>query len=244
MRLDLYLVESKLVETRSRAKMEIEAGNVFVNDKACKKASSNIENKDKVELKNQLKWVSRGGLKLEKALDVFNIDVKDKVVLDIGSSTGGFSDVVLTNGARKVYCVDTGTDILHEKIRNDQRVSVFEKTDYRKLDISLFETIDIVVIDVSFISLEKILPKLESDFKERSVTIIALIKPQFEVGVEMARKFKGVIRDKKLHQSVIDRIIFSFNESGFKNEGIEKSPILGGDGNTEFLSLFKSKKQN
>lgn len=242
MRLDLYLVERKLVESRNRAKMEIEAGNVFVNDKLCKKVAYDIKDGDKVEIKNQLKWVSRGGLKLEKALNVFKIDVKDKVVLDIGSSTGGFSDVVLTFGAKKVYCVDTGKDILHDKIRNDMRVEVFEQTDYRNLDISGFEKIDLVVIDVSFISLEKILPKLESDFKGQEITIIALIKPQFEVGIELARKYKGIIKDKRLHQSVIDRIVFAFNERGFKNEGIEKSPILGGDGNTEFLSLFRLKK--
>ena len=238
----MYLVEKNLVESRARAKMEIEAGNVCVNDKVCKKPAYDIKSEDIVKLTDKLKWVSRGGLKLEKALNIFKIDVNEKVVLDIGSSTGGFSDVVLTGGARKVYCVDTGTNILHDKIRNNPKVTVFEKTDYRDLNISTFEEIDIVVIDVSFISLIKILDKLKCDFLNKNVTIITLIKPQFEVGVEIARKYKGVIKDKKLHQSVVDKIISAFEKIGFKNAGIDKSPILGGDGNTEFIACFKSEK--
>lgn len=241
MRLDVYLVENKLIESRARAKMEIEAGNVFVNDKKCTKPALTIQNADRVEIKNKLKWVSRGGLKLEKAVDFFNIDFKNKVVLDIGSSTGGFSDVALTNGARCIYCVDTGRDILHEKIRNNDKVTVFEQTDYRNLDISNFENIDIVVIDISFISLEKILEKLKADFASKNVYIMALIKPQFEVGKALATKYKGIIKDKKLHKEVIERITTKFSAAGFVNIGVIESPILGGDGNTEFLSYFRVK---
>jgi 23S rRNA (cytidine1920-2'-O)/16S rRNA (cytidine1409-2'-O)-methyltransferase len=239
MRLDLYLVELKLVDSRARAKMEIDAGNVFVNDKVCEKPSFNVKDNDLVELKNKLPWVSRGGLKLEHAMKFFNIDFNNKVVLDIGSSTGGFSDVALTNGAKSIYCVDTGSDILHEKIRNNKKVSVFEKTDYRNLNIAGFEKIDIIVIDVSFISLEKILPKLKNDFDGKNVYVMSLIKPQFEVGKTIATKYKGVIRDKKLQQEVVDKIVNSFKTYGFECLGITDSPILGGDGNREFLAYFK-----
>ena len=242
MRLDLYLVDKGIVESRARAKMEIESGNVVVNNKILKKPAYDVKQTDLIVVQNKLKWVSRGGLKLEKGIESFSINFNEKVVLDIGSSTGGFSDVALTNGAKKIYCVDTGKNILHEKIRKNPKVSVFESTDYRDLDISSFEKIDIVVIDVSFISLTKILPKLKEDFVGKDVLIFALIKPQFEVGIELARKYKGIIKDKKLHQSVVDKILHEFLKSGFKNTGVEKSPILGGDGNTEFISCFKTDK--
>lgn len=243
MRLDLCLVERKLVESRSRAKMEIESGKVFVNGKQVLKVAFDVGTEDEIQLENALKWVSRGGLKLEKALKFFNVSPKEKIVLDIGSSTGGFSDVVLQGGAQRVYCVDTGRDILHDKIRNDIRVTVFEQTDYRDLDVSNFD-IDLVVIDVSFISLEKILQKLKCDFLGTDVTIITLIKPQFEVGRQLAKKYKGVIKDKILHQEVVERIVSLFKENGFNCKGVTESPILGGDGNTEFLACFTTEKKN
>lgn len=242
MRLDIYLAEKGFVSSRARAKMEIENGNCFVNGKVITKPAHDVTSIDKIEIKNALKWVSRGGLKLEKSLSEFGVDPSGKTVLDIGSSTGGFSDVVLTGGAKQVYCVDTGTNILDAKIRKDKRVTVFEQTDYRNLEITNLQKIDLVVIDVSFISLKVILEKLECDFSGTDVEIITLIKPQFEVGMQLAKKYKGIIKDEKLHKKVVDDIKNAFFEKGFICLGLTTSPILGGDGNTEFLAYFKSKK--
>ena len=182
-------------------------------------------------------FVSRGGFKLQKALEEFEISLKDKVVLDIGASTGGFSDVCLQNGAKKVYCVDTGEGQLAEKIKNDKKVTNFEKTNYLTFDRQNFADANFVVIDVSFVSLTKLVEKLASDFD--AVEIVALIKPQFECGVEYARKHKGIVKDKKMHENIIKNIKKLYENYGFICQNLTESPIKGGDGNTEFLIYLK-----
>ncbi len=253
-RLDVLLVEKGIYLSREKAKQAVESGRVMVNEKVVTKpaylcdVSANI-----VGL--PFEFVSRGGFKLQKALEVFGIDLKNKVVLDVGASTGGFTDVCLQNGAKKVYAVDTGEGQLVEKIKADSRVVNLEKTNFLTLPVSEFVDIDFVCIDVSFVSLTKIAPKLADDLhkifeqranacdKEKKVKIVALIKPQFEVGLEYARKHKGVVKDEKMHDKVVKNIVAFFENLGFVSHGVTTSPIKGGDGNTEFLSYFSFEKE-
>ncbi len=193
-----------------------------------------MEVEDNVQIEAKpFEFVSRGGYKLQKAIEEFSIDLTDKVVLDIGASTGGFSDVCLKNGARKIYAVDTGEGQLAEEIKNNPKVLDMSKTNFLTLEKEKITDVDFVVIDVSFVSLTKLIPVLASDFDK--VKIVALIKPQFECGLEYARKHKGIIKDAKMHEKIIKNIVENFEKYGFKNNGIIVSPIKGGDGNTEFL---------
>ena len=182
-------------------------------------------------------FASRGGFKLQKAIEEFGIDLKDKIVLDIGASTGGFSDVCLQNGAKKIYAVDTGEGQLAEKIKNDKRVKNLEKTNFLTLDKQNFLDANFVCIDVSFVSLKKFAQKLFDDFE--NVQIVALIKPQFECGVDYAKKHKGIVKDEKVRQNIVSDVSKSFENVGFKKMGIIVSPILGGDGNIEYLIYLK-----
>lgn len=235
-RLDILLFEKGLYQSREKAKQAIEMQRVRVNGKIETKPSLSVEEDATFETL-PFEFVSRGGFKLQKALEAFNLSVKDKVVLDIGASTGGFSDVCLQNGAQKIYAVDTGEGQLVEKIKNNAKVINFEKTNYLMFEKTNFADANFVVIDVSFVSLTKLISKLASDFEH--VEIVALIKPQFECGVDYARKHKGIVKDPKVHQKIIEKIKLNFENYNFKFESLIKSPITGGDGNVEFLIYVK-----
>lgn len=242
-RIDIELVNRKIFETRNQAQNEIKNGIVYCNGKKILKNSYEVNEDDKIEIKgNTLKYVSRGGLKLEKALKEFNIDLNNKVMLDIGSSTGGFTDCALQNNIKKVVDIDVGQNQLVDKIRNDNKVIVFEKTDIRDFDNKLLEIIDIITIDISFISVTKILDKLKtiSNAKE----IICLIKPQFECGKDIADKYKGIILNKEIHEKIIIRIISAFKEIDYYIKGLTYSPIKGGNGNIEYLAYFTKNNNN
>lgn len=235
-RLDLFLYENRFYNSREKAKQAIIMGRVKVNNVIVYKPAMEVDENAKIDCL-PFEFVSRGGFKLQKALEEFKILLKNKVVLDIGASTGGFSDVCLQAGAKKVYCVDTGQGQLAEKILRDKRVVNLEKTNYLGLQKQQFLDVDFVCIDVSFVSLTKFVKKLANDFEH--VEIVALIKPQFECGVDYARKHKGVVKDEKVRQKIVENIIVSFKNVGFKRYRIITSPIKGGDGNIEYLLYLK-----
>lgn len=236
MRLDVFLVENGFYPTRQKAKEAIESGRVLVNGKLATKPSLLCDEGCVIESK-PFEFVSRGGFKLQKAIEEFKINLEGRTVLDIGASTGGFTDVCLQNGAQKVFAVDTGVGQLAEKIANDQRVVNLEKTNFLSLSSTEFAGTDFVVMDVSFVSLTLFAPKLGKDFDK--VEIVALIKPQFECGLDYARKHKGIVKDEKVHKKVIEKVEQTFLAHGFKKYGLIESPIKGGDGNTEFLIHLK-----
>ncbi len=231
-RIDVLLCEKGIYPSREKAKQALELGRVEVGGIIVRKPAFEVE--EGVEI-NALpfEFVSRGGFKLQKALEEFKIDLNGKVVLDIGASTGGFTDVCLQAGAKKVYAVDTGEGQLVDKIKNDTRVVNLEKTNYLELSKDNLKDVDFVCIDVSFVSLTKLIGKLADDFQK--VQIVALIKPQFECGVDYARKHKGIVKDVKMRDRIVKNIADCFMAYGFKNKGIITSPIKGGDGNVEFL---------
>ncbi|MBT0662774.1 TlyA family RNA methyltransferase [Geobacter pelophilus] len=234
-RLDKVLVEQGLVPSRERARALIMAGMVIVGDHAAVKAGEQVLPDAVIRLKGEdHPYVSRGGLKLQKALDQFAIDVTGKIVIDVGASTGGFTDCLLQRGAGKVYAVDVGYGQLAWKLRQDERVINLEKTNIRYLEPAILDEIpDIAVIDASFISLDKILPHVIILIKPLA-TIIALIKPQFEVGRGEVGK-GGVVRDESKHQEVVDKVKSLAGELGLKVKGVVESPITGPKGNREFL---------
>ncbi len=235
-RLDVLLVKKGLAESREKAKVVIMAGNVFVNGQREDKAGTVFEEeKAQIEVKGvQLPYVSRGGLKLEKAIQVFPLCLAGAVCMDIGASTGGFTDCMLQNGARKVYSVDVGHGQLAWKLRNDERVVCMEKTNFRyvtKADIK--EELDFASVDVSFISLTKILIPARNLLKEGG-QMVCLIKPQFEAGREKVGK-KGVVREPETHMEVIDKVLDFASLTGFEVLGLDYSPIKGPEGNREYL---------
>lgn len=242
-RLDVELVEREIIKTRSKAQELIKSGQVKCDDKIILKPSFEVSALTKIELLNTdtLKYVSRAGLKLEKALQVFDIDLNNKIVMDIGSSTGGFTDCALQNGAKKIIAVDVGTNVMDEKLRRNPKIDLHEQTNIKDLPSEYFNDLNYIVIDVSFISLSKIFEKIFSE--KIKVDIIALIKPQFECGKKIADKFKGIITDKKIHKQVIENVILTANSFGFYIQAIDISPIKGGDGNVEYISLFSNKAQ-
>ena len=229
-RLDSFLFEQGYYPSRGKAKEAILSNRVKVNGKEITKPAYTVEDIAKIEAL-PFEFVSRGGFKLQKALEEFKVDLKGKVIVDIGASTGGFTDVCLKNGAKKVYAIDTGTDQLAESLRKDKRVISLENTNYLTFDKSNFLDADMAAIDVSFVSLTKLAEKLSKDFSE----IIALVKPQFECGKDYAKKHKGVVKDEKMHEKILKDISFAFTSVGFTLSPIIPSPILGGDGNKEFL---------
>ena len=240
-RLDLILVERELFETREKAKREIMAGNVIVNEQVETKAGTMFMDNDKlkIRIKDKLKYVSRGGLKLEKAIKTWNLDFKDKLVLDIGASTGGFTDCALQNGAKYVYSVDVGKNQLDWKLRNDERVLSLEEMhikDLKQEDINN-EKVNFIVIDVSFISLTKVIPYFKK-FLAKTGKIVMLVKPQFEVGREKIGR-NGVVENEEYHDEAIKKIISFSKEGGYELLGVEDSPIRGTKGNKEFLMLLK-----
>lgn len=234
-RLDALLMNRVLFESRAKAQAAIMAGQVLVNEQKIDKPGTPVPPDVTIRLLgNKLPYVSRGGLKLEKALQIFPISVQDKVVADIGASTGGFTDCALQNGAAKVYAIDVGYGQLAWKLRNDERVINMERTNVRYLEAdSLPEQVDAATIDVAFISLDKILPAVHKILKEDGF-VIALIKPQFEAGKENVGK-KGVVRDARVHEQVINNVIAFAKEEGFGIAGLDFSPIKGPEGNIEYL---------
>lgn len=247
-RLDVLLVQKGFFETREKAKRAIMAGIVIVNDKKIEKAGTaiNIVEEPVIRIKGeQLPYVSRGGLKLEKAVKVFPFDLQGKIVLDVGASTGGFTDCALQNGAVFVYAVDVGTNQLIWKLRDDERVKSIEGMHIKNLTLEDIngKLVDNIVMDVSFISITKIIPDL-SKFINKTGKMMALIKPQFEVGRENIEK-GGIVKDFAKHKEAILRIISIAEKSGFYLEAIDVSPITGAKGNIEYITCFsRDNKEN
>lgn len=243
-RLDVLLVEQGLATSREKAKAVIMSGDVYVNGQKEDKAGTMFDpEKVKIEVRGaQLKYVSRGGLKLEKAINCFGVCVKDLVCMDIGASTGGFTDCMLQNGAKKVYSIDVGHGQLAWSLRNDERVVCMEKTNFRYVTSEqLAEVPDFASVDVSFISLTKI---LEPAIKiiSTGAKMVCLIKPQFEAGRDEVGK-KGVVRDKKVHEAVIEKVIEYALSIGFKILGLDYSPVKGPEGNIEYLLYIEKEKE-
>lgn len=239
-RIDLLLVEQGFFDSREKAKRAIMAGIVHNDHEIIDKPGTKVPVDMELFVKGSvMPYVSRGGLKLEKALKYFDITMTDRVMVDIGSSTGGFTDCALQNKAKRVYAVDVGTNQLIWKLRNDPRVVVKEKTNFRHATTDLFEyeLPNIATIDVSFISLKLIFEPLK-DILNDGDDIVALIKPQFEAGREDVGK-KGIVKDAKIHQRVIENVISYANECQFSIQNLTYSPITGGEGNIEFLAHFK-----
>ncbi len=239
-RLDLILVEKNLAPSREKARAFILEGLVYVNGQKEDKAGSTFDDAAKIEVRdNGLKYVSRGGLKLEKAMETWPIDLSDAVSIDIGASTGGFTDCMLQNGAKKVYAVDVGYGQLAWSLRNDPRVVNLEKTNARNLsEKEVPERVDFISIDVSFISLDKILGPAKERLK-KSGAIVALIKPQFEAGRSQVGK-NGVVREKETHLSVLERVVRFANALPMKVEGVTFSPVKGPKGNIEYLMYLRN----
>ena len=237
-RIDVLMVEQGLAESRQKAQAIIMAGQVFVGDKRCDKAGLTLEEGTVLEVRGQtLRYVSRGGLKLEKAMKCFPITLTGKVAADIGASTGGFTDCMLQNGASKVYAVDVGYGQLAWSLRSDPRVVCLERTNARYLSAEQSpEQLDFASIDVSFISLKLILPALRALMKD-SGQVAALIKPQFEAGRDKVGK-KGVVRDPAVHLEVLEQFLEHAKEGGFTVKGIDFSPIRGPEGNIEYLGYL------
>lgn len=239
-RIDVLLVERGLIETREKAKRAIMAGLVYSNEERLDKPGEKVNADVQLTVKgNVLPYVSRGGLKLEKALKTFAVDISGKVLLDIGSSTGGFTDCALQNGAKMSYALDVGYNQLAWKLRNDERVVVMERTNFRYVTPAdlIRDLPDFASIDVSFISLKLILPVLKTLLVPGS-DIVALVKPQFEAGREQVGK-KGIVRDRKVHLEVVNKIISFSLKEGYAVMDLSFSPITGGDGNIEFLLHLK-----
>ncbi len=244
-RLDVLLVERRLADSREKAKAIIMTGNVFVNGQREDKAGTTFdEEKASIEIKGHtMKYVSRGGYKLEKAMDVFGVDVRDKVCMDIGSSTGGFTDCMLQNGAVKVFAVDVGRGQLDWKLRQDERVISMEKTNIRYVTTEdIGEAVAFASVDVSFISLALVLPAARNLLTEDG-HMVCLIKPQFEAGREKVGK-KGVVRDKAVHIEVIEKVIRIAGGLHFKVLGLDYSPIKGPEGNIEYLIYLEKRPED
>jgi 23S rRNA (cytidine1920-2'-O)/16S rRNA (cytidine1409-2'-O)-methyltransferase len=247
-RLDVLLVERGLAESRAKAQALIMAGQVRVADQVTLKPATAVQPNSVLTVDSGPRFVSRGGEKLEGALDTFHFDVTGSVCADVGSSTGGFTDCLLQHGAAKVYAIDVGKGILHWKLRNDRRVVVMEETNARFVE-SLPEPVSLVVVDASFISLKILLPVVKkwlavfplSSFdeerkkKEERRDVIALIKPQFEAGKKDVSRGDGVIRDPEIHRQVLLDVLTYAKEEGFAVQGLVKSSLLGPKGNAEFL---------
>lgn len=230
----MLLVEKGLAESRNRAQRLVMAGEVRVEGEMIHKSSTQVPDDARIEVLQKPKYVSRGGKKLAAALDTFDVEVVNQVCADVGASTGGFTDCLLQNGARKVYAIDVGYGLLHWKLRQDPKVVLMERTNARYLD-TLPEPIDLVTIDASFISLSLILPAVKNWFCDLAGQVITLIKPQFEAGRKAAAVHAGVIKDEQVHQGVLHKVIEEAEALGFFPVGLIASPIQGPKGNVEFL---------
>lgn len=239
-RLDKLLLLRNLASSRQKAQALIAAGQVLVNTEVMDKAGAQVDAESLIEIKKRCPYVSRGGFKLEKGLSFFGIDPTHLICADVGASTGGFTDCLLQNNAAKVYAVDVGYGQLDWKLRQDPRVIVLERTNARYLtDKEIVDPLDLAVIDAAFISLKLLLPPLIPLFKKRKVSILALIKPQFEVGKGKVGK-GGVVKDPDLHEEVIADIITFCQSLSLISQGVTESPILGPKGNKEFLIYLTS----
>jgi 23S rRNA (cytidine1920-2'-O)/16S rRNA (cytidine1409-2'-O)-methyltransferase len=233
LRADRLLVGRGLFESRAKAQAAIEAGLVTANNAVVRKPSEEIPIDAALQATPAHPYVSRGGLKLAAALDHFKVDPKDRICLDVGASTGGFTDVLLRRGAKRVYAVDVGRGQLHESLRQRPEVVSLEETDIRALALATLEELpDLIVIDASFISLKLVLPAALA-FARKPAQLVALIKPQFEAGRDALKK--GVVRDTAVRQAVCDDIAAFVTSLGWRVTGVIPSPIEGGDGNVEFL---------
>ena len=232
MRLDKYIFEHFGLKSRQYAQTLIKEDCVLVNGAVVNKTSTEVDGTENIEINDYLKYVGRGGLKLEKALKVFCIDVSGMTAIDIGASTGGFTDCLLQNGAAKVYAIDVGHSQLAEKLKSDHRVINLENTNIKDVSPSDFGNIDIIVVDVSFISLEKIAENIASF---NPYILVCLIKPQFE---NAKTNKNGIVKDKSQYKSVIMSVSAAFAQVGLNLKGLSVSPIKGGDGNIEFISCF------
>jgi 23S rRNA (cytidine1920-2'-O)/16S rRNA (cytidine1409-2'-O)-methyltransferase len=248
-RLDLILVERKLVESRTLAQRLVMAGQVRVNGELILKPATLIADEDRIEIDKGRPFVSRGGEKLEAAVQAFPLRLQDRVCADVGASTGGFTDCLLQHGAKRVYAIDVGKGILHWKLRNDPRVVVMEGINARYLDY-LPEPIKLTTVDASFISLRILLPvirrwSLSERIAEQEASkgeqgqVIALIKPQFEAGRAEVKRGEGVIRDPEIHRTVLADLLNFAQKEGFRVLGLIRSPLLGPKGNTEFLAWLE-----
>ncbi len=239
MRLDVAVFERGYAETREKAKAMIMAGSVYLNGQKALKGGVNIKETDVIEVRGAVNpFVSRGGLKLDKAVKSFGLDLNDCICMDIGASTGGFTDCMLTNGAKKVYSIDVGYGQLAWKLRCDERVVNLERTNFRYVTREQVpDEVDFASVDVSFISLKLILPVMHTLLKDGGQSV-CLIKPQFEAGKENIGK-KGVVRDKSVHENVVENITGFAAENGFKVIGVDFSPIKGPEGNIEYLMYIE-----
>ncbi|MGM9972141.1 MAG: TlyA family RNA methyltransferase [Anaeroplasmataceae bacterium] len=242
MRIDLYLVNNNYFDSRTKAQDAIKQGAIYVNNIKVEKSNYDVKDGSNVCVKFETQeFVSRGGYKLKEAINKFNLDFNDKIVLDIGSSTGGFTDCALKHGAKMVYAVDVGSDQLHSSLRNNSRIVSLENTNI--LDFNTDVKFDYLVMDVSFVSINHLIPALLK-FLNNNNKLVCLIKPQFEAGKMIN---KGIIKDKKLHLKIIKEVNDYLNEAGLYINKITPSPIKGGSGNIEFLclvSLHKSPSLN
>ena len=235
-RIDVLLVERGLAESREKAQALIMAGDVYVNNIAAIKPSAQVQEDAAIRLRDKPPFLSRGGVKLEHALNEFNIDVESLIAADIGASTGGFTDCMLKHGVIKVYAIDVGYGQIDYKLRTDQRVIAIDRTNAR-YPLPVSEPIDIATIDVSFISLEKILPNVAAITK-RGGNIICLVKPQFEAGKSLVEK-GGLVKDPTVHAQVLGRFISWSIGKGYRLIGLTPSPIYGSSGNREFFVLLR-----
>lgn len=242
-RIDNILVKKRYFDTRQKAKYAIENDCIYVNGELVKKSSKMFDDEDSIEVKGEvLPFVSRGGLKLDKAIKVFYLKLENKICVDIGASTGGFTDCILQNRAAKVYSIDVGHDQLDEKLKKDNRVVNLEGTNIKDINVEEFEKIDFISIDVSFISLTNVLDKAYELLKENG-EIVVLIKPQFEAGKEFINK-NGVVKDKKVHKRVIEKVLLYSSSLGFKINDIDYSPIKGPAGNIEYIAYMSKYKDS
>jgi 23S rRNA (cytidine1920-2'-O)/16S rRNA (cytidine1409-2'-O)-methyltransferase len=253
-RLDVLLVERGLAESRAKAQAMIMAGQVRVADQVMLKPATSVSADSAVTVDTGPRFVSRGGEKLDAALEAFAVDVTGWTCADVGASTGGFTDCLLQRGAAKVYAIDVGKGILHWKLRNDPRVIVMEETNARYVE-SLPESVSLVTVDASFISLKIILPVVKrwlfplSSFSEKEIrreegSIVALIKPQFEAGKKDVARGDGVIRDPEIHRQVLLDVLGFAQRDGFEIRGLIQSPLLGPKGNAEFLVWLEGGEPN
>jgi len=240
-RLDKIIVDRGLVKSRERARALIMEGKVFINDIPVTKAGTLIDTKTDIELRGgNIPYVSRGGLKLEAALKHFNIDLQDKTAMDVGSSTGGFTDCMLKNGAKRVYCIDVGYGQIAWALRNDSRIILLERTNIRHLEKEKIpDEIDIAAVDVSFISLTKVIPKVV-EFLKSSGEILSLVKPQFEVGKGKVGK-GGIVKEEEKRLAAVETVRSNLETLGLRSLGVFQSPVTGQKGNIEyFLYMRKS----
>ena len=239
-RIDNLLVKKDFFTTRQKAKYAIDNKNIYVDGIAIEKSSKLVDESANIEIKGEvMPYVGRGGLKLEKALQCFEISIQNKICIDVGASTGGFTDCMLQNGAEKVYAIDVGHSQLDSKLISNPKVVNLENTNIKEVNTDNFKKADFISIDVSFISLTQVLDKTYELLKENG-EIVVLIKPQFEAGASNINK-NGIVKDTKIHAKVIEKVVLYSNSLGFEILGITYSPIKGNEGNIEYLCYMKKK---